>query len=103
VRPDGNARHPVPISIVLPHALTPYSRGSGTLVLAGECATVADALAEVAARFPAVTDRVLTEQGEVRQHVNVFVGDESIRFLEGLETTLPDGATITIVPAVSGG
>lgn len=91
------------ISIVLPHALTPYSRGSGTLVVAERCATVADALAAVGARFPALTDRVLTEQGQVRRHVNVFVGDESIRFMAGLETTLADGATITIVPAVSGG
>lgn len=91
------------ISVVLPHALTPYARGTGTLVLDGPCSTVADALAEVAERYPAVTDRVLTEQGEVRRHVNVFVGDESIRFMDGLETTLRDGATITIVPAVSGG
>jgi molybdopterin converting factor small subunit len=91
------------ISVVLPHALTPYSRGSGTLVVDGPCATVADALASVAARWPAVTDRVLTEQGELRRHVNVFVGEESIRFMDGLATTVPDGATITIVPAVSGG
>lgn len=91
------------ISIVLPHALTPYARGTGTLVLDAPCSTVADALAVVAERFPAVTDRVLTEQGEVRRHVNVFVGDESIRFMDGLETTIRDGATITIVPAVSGG
>jgi molybdopterin converting factor small subunit len=91
------------ISVVLPHALTPYARGTGTLVLDGACSTVADALAAVAERYPAVTDRVLTEQGEVRRHVNVFVGDESIRFMEGLETTLRDGVTITIVPAVSGG
>ena len=91
------------ISIVLPHALTPYAQGSGTLVLDDPCPTVADALAAVAARYPAVTDRVLTEQGEVRRHVYVFVGDESIRFMDGLDTTLRDGATITIVPAVSGG
>ena len=91
------------ISVVLPHALTPYARGTGTVVVAERCATVADALAVVATRFPAVTDRVLTEQGQVRRHVNVFVGDESIRFMNGLETVLPDGATITIVPAVSGG
>jgi molybdopterin synthase sulfur carrier subunit len=90
------------ISINLPHALTPYSRGSGTLVV-DRCATVADALASVAARWPAVTDRVLTEQGELRRHVNVFVGEESIRFMDGLATTLDDGDTITIVPAVSGG
>ena len=91
------------ISIVLPHALTPYARGCATLVVAERCATVADALAALTARFPAVTDRVLTEQGQVRRHVNVFVGDESIRFMDGLETSLTDGATITIVPAVSGG
>jgi molybdopterin synthase sulfur carrier subunit len=93
----------VAISVVLPHALTPYSRGAGTLVVDEPCTTVADALAAVAARWPALTDRVLTEQGELRRHVNVFVGEESVKFLDGLNTTVPDGATITIVPAVSGG
>lgn len=91
------------ISVVLPHALTPYSRGSSTLVIDQPCATIADALAAVAARMPALTDRVLTEQGELRRHVNVFLGDESIRFIDGLATTVADGATITIIPAVSGG
>ena len=91
------------ISVVLPHALTPYSRGSGTLVVDASCATVAQALARVAERWPALTDRVLTEQGELRRHVNVFVGEESIRFLDGLATPVPDGSTIMIVPAVSGG
>ena len=93
----------MPVSVVLPGALTPYSRGMGTLVLDEPCATVGDALAAVAAQWPAVTDRVLTERGEVRRHVNVFVGEESIRVMDGLATELPDGATITIVPAVSGG
>ena len=69
----------------------------------GACATVAEALTAVAAQWPAVTDRVLTERGELRRHVNVFVGEESIRFLNGLDTGVADGATITIVPAVSGG
>lgn len=91
------------ISVVLPHALTPYARGSATLAVHDECATVGDALASVKSRYPAVTDRILTEQGAVRQHVNIFVGDESIRFLHGLATTIDDGDTITIVPAVSGG
>ena len=91
------------ISVVLPQALTPYARGVGTLVVDEPCATVADALASVAVRWPALTDRVLTEQGELRRHVNVFVGDESIRFLDGLATPVPAGSTIMIVPAVSGG
>ena len=91
------------ISIVLPSALMRYSRGTGAVSVDASCATVAGALAELAGQWPAVTDRVLTEQGELRRHVNVFVGDESIRFLEGLETLVTDGETITIVPAVSGG
>ncbi len=91
------------ISVVLPRALTPYSRGSGTVRIDERCPTVAAALAVVSTRWPAVTDRVLTEQGELRRHVNVFVGEESVRFLDGLATRLADGDTITIVPAVSGG
>ena len=91
------------ISVILPQALAPYARGSGTLVLESPCATVADALAAVAVRWPAVTDRVLTEQGELRRHVNVFLGEESIRILDGLQTAVADGARIMIVPAVSGG
>ena len=91
------------ISVIVPNALTPYTRGVGTLVVREPCATVADALAAVAARLPALTDRVLTEQGELRRHVNIFVGDESIRFLDGLQTAIDERTTITIVPAVSGG
>jgi len=80
-----------------------YSRGTGAVHVDASCRTVAGALAELATQWPAVTDRVLTEQGELRRHVNVFVGEESIRFLDGLQTSVADGETITIVPAVSGG
>jgi sulfur-carrier protein len=91
------------ISIILPSALMRYSRGTGDVKVDSSCATVAGALAELAVQWPAVTDRVLTEQGELRRHVNVFVGDESIQFMDGLATRVRDGETITIVPAVSGG
>ena len=62
-----------------------------------------EALAALWAVYPGVRDRVVDERGEVRQHVNVFVGDESIRFTGGLGTAVGDGAEIWIVPAVSGG
>lgn len=52
---------------------------------------------------PALRDRVLTEQGEIRDHVNVFVGTESSRWHGGLAAPVPDGAEIAILPAVSGG
>ena len=91
------------ISVIVPNALTPYTRGVGTLVVSERCSTVAEALAAVASKLPALTDRVLTEQGEIRRHVNVFVGEESVKVLDGLATPIEDGTTITIVPAVSGG
>jgi sulfur-carrier protein len=91
------------ISIILPSALMRYARGTSAVRVDASCATVGGALAELASRWPAVTDRVLTEQGELRRHVNVFVGDESIGFMDGLATQVADGETITIVPAVSGG
>jgi molybdopterin converting factor small subunit len=91
------------VSVVLPRALIPYARGLGTVRIEEPCATVRDALTATAARWPAVIDRVLTEQGVLRRHVNVFVGDESIAFLDGLDTRVDGDATITIVPAVSGG
>ena len=91
------------VSVVLPRALLTYSRGSSTIRLETHCATVADALDELGRRWPAVLDRVVTEQGDVREHVNIFVGEESIRFAGGLATPVGDGDTIMIVAAVSGG
>ena len=91
------------IAVVLPRALYPYARGSSTLTVDDRCASVAEALSAVGKRWPAVLDRVMTEQGQVREHVNIFVGEQSIRFADGLATRVDDGDTIMIVAAVSGG
>jgi molybdopterin synthase sulfur carrier subunit len=64
---------------------------------------VAEALAALWQAYPGLRDRVLTEQGEVRQHVNIFVAEENIRDHDGLAVVVKNGAVITIVPAVSGG
>jgi len=66
-------------------------------------ATVGDALGALAGRHAGVMDRVMNERGEIRQHVNVFVDGDNIRFLDGLRTPVGQGSTIVIVPAVSGG
>jgi molybdopterin converting factor small subunit len=91
------------IAVLLPRALQQYSRGRRTVVVEQPCGTVGDAIACVAHELPAVIDRVLTERREVREHVNIFVGDENIRFAQGLHTRVDDGDTIMIVAAVSGG
>jgi molybdopterin converting factor small subunit len=91
------------ITIELPGSLQPLRGAASTMRIAAACATVGDALAALGDRTPGVVDRVLTEQGAVREHVNVFVGDENIRFLDGLAPPLRDGDTIVIIAAVSGG
>lgn len=69
----------------------------------GNAATVAEALGLLWRECPAVRDRVITELGEVRQHVNVFIDGESIRDLDGLATPVNANAEIFILPALSGG
>jgi sulfur-carrier protein len=91
------------ITVELPSALLPYAGGSAEVLLDAPCRDVRFALRTLADRHPGVVDRVLDERGDVRQHVNVFLDGESIRFLDGLETAVSDGSTIVIVPAVSGG
>jgi sulfur-carrier protein len=93
----------MPITVVLPRALQAYAQDSDALLLQQPCATVDDALRAVGERWPALLDRVLTEQGEVREHVNIFVGEDSIRFANGLATPVAEGDTLMIVAAVSGG
>ncbi len=91
------------VMVYLPAFLQPYANGRSRIVLEGGVATVDDALQALWRAAPGVRDRVVDELGHVRQHVNVFVEDESIRFTGGLTTTVPDRCAISIVPAVSGG
>jgi molybdopterin converting factor small subunit len=65
--------------------------------------TLGDALEALFAAHPATRDRVLTERGEIRDHVNVFVGKSEARRAGGLATPLADGVEISILPAISGG
>ncbi len=65
--------------------------------------TLGDALEELFAEYPGIRDRVLTEQREIRQHVNVFAGNSEVRTLGGLATPLANGMEISIIPAISGG
>ncbi|MCC5953183.1 MAG: MoaD/ThiS family protein [Acidimicrobiia bacterium] len=66
-------------------------------------ASVDDLLAVVASDHPALARRVRDEQGRIRRHVNVFVGTDNIRDLDGPATVLANGVEVAILPAVSGG
>ncbi len=91
------------ITIELPKALGLSIDGKTDVVIDEPCATVGDALAALGRRSPGVLDRLTDERGEVRTHVNVFRNGESIRFLDGLRTPVPDGSSILILAAISGG
>ena len=69
----------------------------------GAAASVSDALSLLWREVPAFRDRVITELGEVRPHLNIFVDGESIRYSGGLDTSVRDGTEIVILPALSGG
>ena len=91
------------IEVHVPGPLVPYADGHGSATLDVDGGRVQDALAALWALHPRLRDRILDEQGRVRPHVNLFVDQESIRYTGGLETPLRPGATLSIIPAVSGG
>lgn len=91
------------ITVSVPGALQAYAGGARVVRLHRPCSTVRDALRALGVQCPGVVDRVLTEQGAVRDHVNLFVGEESIRLLGGLDASVCDGDAIEIIAAVSGG
>jgi len=91
------------VTFVLPGPLHPLAGGREQVTVDAPAASVADALAALWAAHPGLRDRVMTEEGRLRPHVNVFVGRDSVRFTGGLATPVYDGAEVAILPAVSGG
>ncbi len=90
------------LTIVLPGQLRDLSGGNARVELRSS-KTVADALQALRLELPAVYDRIVTEQGSLRPHVNVFVDNEDIRWSGGMDTPLTDGSRMTVLPSVSGG
>jgi MoaD family protein len=91
------------ITFFIPGPLRQFAEGQSQVEVDVAATTVAKALDALWQAYPGLRDRVLTEQGEVRQHVNIFVGEENIRDCGGFTAPVKDGAAISIVPAVSGG
>ena len=89
------------VTVRIPTQLRPLTAGEGEIVL--EATTVREAVSALEAAHPGIGERLLDESGELRRFVNVFVADEDVRFLEGLNTPLTPGQTISVVPAVAGG
>jgi len=91
------------ITFHLPSALRQFAGGQSSVQVETSGATLADALSALWTLYPGVRDRMATEQGQMREHINVFIGDENVRHTGGLRSRLTPGAEVTILPAVSGG
>jgi len=89
------------VTVRIPTQLRELSGGAAEV--SAEGATVVDVLRDLEAAHPGFAERLFDEKGELRRFVNVFVADEDIRFLDGVDTPVAPGATVSIVPAVAGG
>ena len=87
-------------TVRIPTPLRTLTGGKDEVEASG--ATLADLIADLESKYPGIRDRLLDEKG-VRRFINIFVGDEDIRFLEGLKTELKGNEQISIVPAIAGG
>ena len=92
---------PVSVQVRIPTQLRTLSGGASEVAVDGT--TVAEVLKALDAAHPGFSDRLFSEDGKLRRFVNLFVADEDIRFLQGLETPVAPGATLSIIPAVAGG
>src|SRR5262245_10600514 len=91
------------IHIWIPGPLRPMAGGNSRADVETSGNSLKDALDALFAAHPAIRDRILTERGEIREHVNVFVGKNEARVTGGLATPLADGMEVSIIPAISGG
>jgi sulfur-carrier protein len=89
------------VTVRIPTTMRPLSGGAKQVEV--EPGTLAEVITSLEAAHPGFRDRLLDESGDLRKFVNLFVDDDDVRYLDGLDTKVPDGITVSIIPAVAGG
>ena len=89
------------VTVRVPTTLRTLTSGESEVSVDGS--TVAEALEALEGAHPGFRDRLFDDEGKIARFVNIFVADDDVRFLDGVETAIPDGETLSIVPAVAGG
>ncbi|MGH3146872.1 MAG: ubiquitin-like small modifier protein 1 [Rubrobacter sp.] len=87
--------------VKIPTPLRQYTGGSTEVVVRG--ATAGDALDNLATEHPVLRQHLYTGDGKLRSFVNVYKGDEDIRYLDGQDTEVSDGDELSIIPSIAGG
>jgi molybdopterin converting factor small subunit len=93
----------VPLTFHIPGPLRALADGRARVQVDAPATTLRQALELLWHAYPGLRDRVLTEQGQIREHINIFVGNESVRYSGGLATPVSGSTEISIIPAISGG
>ena len=88
------------IEVRIPTILRTYTDGAKTVEGSGD--TLRALIADLDARHPGIADRIVDDAG-LRRFVNVYLTDEDVRFLDGIDTAVADGDSVTVLPAVAGG
>jgi molybdopterin synthase sulfur carrier subunit len=89
------------VSVRIPTILRTYTGGDSEVTAEG--ATLSEVLDDLDAKFSGIKGRILDDSGDLRRFVNVYVGNDDVRFLDNLATATPDGTQISVIPAVAGG
>jgi molybdopterin synthase sulfur carrier subunit len=91
----------VSVTVRVPTILRTYTGGASEVAVEGS--TLSEVVSALEAAHPGIAARVLDDEGRLRRFVNVYIGDEDVRFASGLETPTPAGSTVSVIPAVAGG
>ncbi len=94
-------RSDMAIEVRIPTILRPYTGDAKTVEASGD--SLAAVIDDLETRHPGLRERLLDDDGSLRRFVNIYVNDEDVRFMGGLEAPVSDGSSITILPAVAGG
>ncbi len=88
-------------TLKIPTPLRPYAEGAKEIEVTA--ATAGLVMEELTERYPALRKHLFTEEGEMRSYVNLFLNDEDIRHLQGVDTPVGDGDKLMIIPSIAGG
>jgi molybdopterin converting factor small subunit len=89
------------VSVRIPTILRAYTGGAAEV--AAQAGTLREVIAALDLSYPGIGGRILDDVGKLRRFVNVYVGDEDVRLAQGLDTPVPSGGQVSVIPAVAGG
>jgi molybdopterin synthase sulfur carrier subunit len=89
------------VSVRIPTILRTFTGGAAEVTAAE--GTLREVLAGLDATYPGIGGRIVDDTGQLRRFVNVYVGEEDVRFAQGLDTPVPAGTHVSVIPAVAGG